>query len=105
MNIKITPQHLEILKELAHEVWGSYDDTHGYRTEKQEINAKVSTDHPDNIWFFWNQFDSENHENLYNKLLSYADCPEKRDLIAWCLVRLVDEQHATAELAEQGIFV
>lgn len=98
MNIKFTSKHLAIIKELAHEVWGSYDDQFGYRSEKQKRNADVGTDHPDNIWFFWNQFDAKNHKVLYGKLLSYIACPERTDLIAFAINGMKKEQDAIDEL-------
>lgn len=98
MNIKFTSKHLEIIKELSHEIWGSYDDSFGYRAEKQKINSGVGIDHPDNIWFFWNQFDAKNHKVLYEKLLSYVDCPERIDLIAFALNEIKKEQDSINEL-------
>ncbi len=56
---------LELAKRIAHEVWEKYDDTHGYRAEKQERNAKTSTDDPYSIWFFWQQFDMNNQAEFF----------------------------------------
>lgn len=36
--MKLSKEALEILKRSAHKVWEKYDDTHGYRTEKQNRN-------------------------------------------------------------------
>lgn len=60
MDIKLSTEALELAKAIAHEVWDKYDDTYGYRTEKQTWSDAISTNHPDNIWSIWNQFDSTN---------------------------------------------
>ena len=70
MKNELKPIDLKLIQRMAHEVWQKYDDTYGYRTEKQERNAKVSTKHPDNIWFFWNQFDINNQKELVSKIVS-----------------------------------
>lgn len=75
----LSKESLEIAKRAAHKVWEKYDDTYGYKTEKQTRNDNMSTDHPDNIWFFINQFDLHNQvELLLNILLE----PESDDKIA-----------------------
>lgn len=58
--VELGRPELELAKKISHQVWEKYDDQFGYRTEKQTYNDIVSTDVPDNIWFFWGQFDHIN---------------------------------------------
>lgn len=102
--IQLGQPELELAKKISHEVWQKYDDTHGYRTEKQEYNAKVSTENPDNIWFFWGQFDSNNHQEFYDRLLDkHSDDPGAPKLMAWAVVELNRDHEALERLHEAGI--
>ena len=70
---------LELLKRVAHQVWEKYDDTFGYRSDKQERNESVSTDISDNVWFFWGQFDGENQGELVRRIQEEPEDTEGRD--------------------------
>jgi len=74
---------LEIAQKIAHEVWQKYDDSYGYRTEKQERNAKVLPNHLDNMWFYWNQFDSANQQEFEERVDKLPDSDEKKELKVW----------------------
>lgn len=80
---------LKLAQQIAHEVWEKYDDTHGYRTEKQEANASVPTDNPDNIWFFWNQFDPRNQAEFVARVATHKaeETDAMIELINWCLTQ------------------
>lgn len=64
---------LELAQKISHLIWEKYEDTHGYKTEKQTRNANVSTDHPDNIWFFWGQFDQFNQSEFMYRVRGAVD--------------------------------
>ncbi len=82
MEIKsnLSKEALELARECSHKVWQPYDDTYGYRTEKQERNASVSTDNPDNIWFFLGQFDLNNQSKLYFEVIISKESKAKEEL-------------------------
>lgn len=71
--VNLSKASLELVKLLSDKVWGKYDDTHGYRTDKQAKNVSVSTDIPDNIWFFWGQFDQFNQAELMRYIKGSID--------------------------------
>lgn len=53
---------LKLAQSVSNLIWSTYDDKFFYASEKMERNKGVSIENPDNIWFFWNQFD---HDNQY----------------------------------------
>lgn len=69
----LSPEALELAKQISDEIWSTYDDTHAYATEKREANATVNVNNPDNIWYFWNQFDAPNHVKFVDRLLADRD--------------------------------
>ena len=100
----IRRKHLLIMQEVSHKVWEFYSDEHGYRSEKQKRNADASARNPDDIWFFWNQFDFDNHIKVFKELLLfYKDSPERNDLIEWTIKQLVKEKKTIIELKKKGI--
>lgn len=69
----LTPHALELAQQISDEIWSTYDDTHGYATEKRAANAAVDVNNPDNIWYFWNQFDAPNHMKFVDALVADTD--------------------------------
>lgn len=66
------------IKEKAIEIWQTYDDTHGYATEK--INrVKEITNVKDNWGYIVGMFDSTNQQKLLNRLSEGA----KRKVEQW----------------------
>lgn len=101
MNPDVGKPELELAKKIAHEVWQKYDDAFGYRTEKQEYNAKVSAEIPDNLWFFWGQFDSDNHKEFLDLLCAkYHKDPGAPKLILALMPEMEREQEAVKKLRE-----
>jgi hypothetical protein len=94
---ELTKEDLEIAKKISHDLWQPYDDTHGYRTEKQTRNAEVSTENPDNIWFFWGQFDSTNQ----TMFLIHAVESGNEALVNWCKAAMAEVQEALEFLRTQ----
>lgn len=76
---------LKLAQQIAHEVWEKYDDTYGYRIEKQERNAAQPLTDPDAIWFFWNQFDNRNHLEFIARLMTTPRTPGLKELKDFCL--------------------
>lgn len=99
---KLPIESLELARMIAHEIWEKYDDTYGYRTEKQTQNQATSSAHPDNIWSFWGQFDGDNQERFYELAL---DCegPGAIELQNWCSEQIKKTRAARSELREMGI--
>lgn len=81
-------ESLKLAKKISHEIWEKYDDTHGYRSEKQDRNKNVSIENSDNIWFFWQQFDPVNQKEFLIGLLSYKDEEGFSDLMDWVMERM-----------------
>ena len=81
--MELSNKALELAQKIAHEVWQKYDDTYGYRTEKQQRNADVFPIHPDNMWFYWNQFDSVNQQEFSDKVDGLPESKEKEELKNW----------------------
>lgn len=81
--MELSSKALELAQKIAHEVWQKYDDTHGYRTEKQERNANVLPVHPDNMWFYWNQFDSINQQEFEERVDKLPESEAKKELKVW----------------------
>ena len=52
------------MQDVSNIIWETYDDTHGYATEKIEKNNSVSIDNEENFWFFWGQFDHINQRKM-----------------------------------------
>lgn len=98
----MTKDALELAKKIADQIWQSYDDTYGYQTEKRERNAAVPTGHPDNIWFFWNQFDSNNQEKFLELALD-SDEPGASELQLWATKELKRTREAILRLHGMGI--
>lgn len=40
----MTRPALELMQQLAREIWATYDDTYGYRSEKQAANNSINLD-------------------------------------------------------------
>ena len=99
----IKERHLKLMQKIAHQVWDKYDDKFGYRSEKQALNASIPTKHPDNIWFFWNQFDSHNHREFLVRLVMYKQCQAKKDLLVWIKKQLLEEAESIEKLRKAGI--
>lgn len=59
---------LYLAKETAREVWSKYDDTHGYRTEKQTRNDSF-----DDMLPIWQQFDLFNQREFEDRIKLYLD--------------------------------
>lgn len=74
---------LKLAQQIAHEVWEKYDDTHGYRTEKQERNDNHPTNDPDCMWFFWNQFDENNQNEFIGGVIDRLPSELAIDILAW----------------------
>ena len=101
--MKIRKKHLLIMQEVSHKVW-ELSDKHGYRNEKQKRNANASVKFPDDIWFFWNQFDFRNHIKIFKELLLfYKDTKERNDLIEWTFEQLKKEKKIIGKLKKRGI--
>ena len=82
--IKLSESALELMKKIANEVWEKYRDSSGdYYTEKVTRNNQTSTKHPDNVWFFWNQFDGTNQKEFFNRVVEAENSDERIELIAW----------------------
>jgi hypothetical protein len=97
---------LMVAKKISNQVWEKYDDTYGYRTEKQTANDKVSTDNPENIWFFWGQFDHDNQREFYELVTEEASKSSNESikfLKKWCERQLVESARAITELSRLGI--
>lgn len=102
--IALGKDELELAKRISHEVWQKYDDQFGYRTEKQEANAKVSTDNPENIWFFWGQFDPHNQEEFYERLVNNSiESPGEAKLMAWTVLQIHHTRESAERLKKLGI--
>lgn len=96
--IKLTKEDLELAKSISNEIWDSYDDTHGYASEKKAINSECSVLHPDNIWFFWQQFDADNQGKFYQKVTEH----QNNDLLKWTQEQLAETNKAIAEMKKMG---
>ena len=79
----ISNKALEIAQKIAHEVWQKYDDKYGYRTEKQKRNGQVQPNDPENMWFYWNQFDSANQDEFSERVCGLPESTEKEELKEW----------------------
>lgn len=104
----MSTEALELAKKISHNIWESYDDEHGYRSEKQAINAGVKTDNPENIWFFWNQFDAQNQmkfavEASYAAMIApqVEDYEPARDLRDFAVEQIVDSNKRNNERKEE----
>lgn len=100
--MEIKRKHLLIMQEVSHKVWNFYKG--GYRSEKQKRNANAKVKDPIDIWFFWNQFDFNNHIKVFKELLLFhKDCQEKTDLIGWVFEELKKEKKIIEKLKKRGI--
>lgn len=75
-----------LARDISDEIWSTYDDTHGYQTEKRQRNASFGQGfHPDNIWSFWSQFDRSNQATFVNMALRSRDSgiTGSDDLVEW----------------------
>lgn len=99
----MTPNAIRLAKRIAHEVWDKYDDAHGYKAEKQALNAKIPEDHPDNIWGVWNQFDSKNQGEFVERVETALDTkePGARELLTWVYPNYVASVNASKRLKEK----
>jgi hypothetical protein len=101
-DIKLGKPELELAKRIGHKIWDSYDDTHGYRTEKQAYNDSVNTDILDNIWAFWGQFDHYNQEKFLD-LVTWSNENGATKLEQWIEQRLDKSRGALEELRKMGL--
>jgi hypothetical protein len=102
----MSEQAQELARIISDELWDKYDDTYGYRSEKQEANANFNKHHhPDNIWSFWGQFDSTNHQlfTLSALMAKHDNVPGGDELYAWAHEQLAEEQKVIDDLNERGI--
>ena len=80
---KISRESLELARDVSHRVWSKYDDTHGYRSQKQEYNAHIAPE-SDNIWAFWGQFDGANQREFWDKAKGLpVKTPGRKELLSW----------------------
>ena len=106
VKVELSTYAIMMAKKLAHQVWEKYDDTYGYRTEKQAWNDSIRTNHPDNIWSVWNQFDSDNQRELYVLISASAHTTQNKgvkDLKKWCEIQMLETEKAVESLREKGI--
>lgn len=73
----------KMAKAIAHDVWQKYDDTYGYRTEKQERNAKVSVYDADCMIFFFGQFDPTNQNEFIARLMETTHFKFRNEIADW----------------------
>lgn len=99
--MKLGIDELKIAKQVAHDVWNKYDDTFGYRSDKQAANEAVSIENPDNIWYFWGQFDMHNHQDFIRRVNMYSSAAGT-NLSAWCDEQFKEESKALESLREAG---
>ena len=58
------PDHVfQEIKEAALAIWSTYDDTHGYATNKMKLVAPVQNIE-DNAWYLVGMFDLDNQQKL-----------------------------------------
>lgn len=82
----LSKEALELAKMISYEIWEKYDDTHGYRSDKQKLNAEQNIDRQDSMVFFWQQFDPVNQNEFIMrlKLLKYSkDYPASKEILEW----------------------
>lgn len=104
----MSEESLKLAQSISHDIWEKYDDTYGYRTEKQAYNARPElTQHPDNIWFFWGQFDRHNQAEFVDRaqMSARAGQPGGSELTKWAKTQYNVVLEATAKLEERGIFL
>lgn len=77
---------LELARKISIEIWKTYDDSYGYATEKINKCKEVSTDNPENFYFFFGQFDSRNQKKFMEKVI-YTEESEERN---WLLTKIND---------------
>lgn len=76
----------DLAREISAEIWSTYDDTHGYRTEKLALLDHMGRNfHPENIWSFWGQFDSSNQAKFLRIVVTAqrAGTAGARELADW----------------------
>lgn len=100
--IKLGKPELELAKKISHQVWEKYDDQFGYRTEKQTYSDNVSTGIPDNIWFFWGQFDHLNQLEFTSKVEQSKEAGTSK-LKEWCRQQMTKVNESLLKLHEAGI--
>lgn len=96
----MSKEGMELARKIALEVWEKYDDTYGYRTEKQEAIKAVPSNHPDNIWSFWGPFDHSNHLEFLERVMTAVDRTETgaKELYSWVIEQLGHEFEAIQDL-------
>lgn len=90
---------LNLAQAIAHELWETYDDTYGYRSEKQERNHANNLTDPDAMWFIWNQFDVNNQHRFIDELVNAHNPnePGAGELRDWLLERIVERSYGRYE--------
>ena len=63
--MEITKKNVALSQKLANNIWKTYSDEYGYRTEKLNKNKSVSPKILENIYFFVGQFDITNQQKMY----------------------------------------
>lgn len=104
MNEELPTTSILLAKRIAHQVWDKYDDEFGYRSEKQTRNDAVSTDNPNNIWFFWNQFDYKNQVEFAARIMT-SDALGAKELRKWVSYHLKEAHKALQQLQAMGIML
>lgn len=102
MEQSLSKEALELAKKISDGIWQRYDDTYGYQTEKREYNANVSTDNPDNIWFFWGQFDICNQEIFWFRVAESNEAGAE-ELLAWATEQLAKLGENLNHLRQHGV--
>jgi len=75
----MSKEALEVAKRLAYVIWQTkYEDDQLYLDEKLPKNESVSTGHPDNINFFYGQFDHINQAIFGDLVESLLTAVSKR---------------------------
>lgn len=101
----MSEEALKLAQSISHEIWQTYDDKFGYRSEKQARNAAIPTLTGSDLYPFWGQFDWHNHTIFINKVQALVDSnvPGALELGRWALPLAKQELQMLQELAEKGI--
>jgi hypothetical protein len=79
----LSQEALELAKLISIGIWQTYDNTYGYATDKISACEKASLKDPENINFFWGQFDPINQSMFELVLFNHKDSPAKKELTDW----------------------
>lgn len=103
----MSEEALKLAQSISHEIWQTYDGTHGYRSEKQARNATIPTLTGSDPYPFWGQFDWHNHTIFTNKIQALVDNDTfgALELAIWALPLAKQELQMLKDLAAKGIFL